>query len=675
MASILRIKRSGTSGDPSTLGQGELAYSSLADNGSNGGDRLYIGTGTEVAGNAVNHEVIGGKYFTSKLDHALGTLTPNSAILVDANSKIDVINVDNVTINGNTISTTDTNGNLILSPNGNGAVNVKSVLFGANVDVVGKRITQLATPTADSDAATKAYVDSITAGQTFNIGDGSNTDTFNAASGTLQFTGGTGLSTTVSNDEVTFDLDSTSVTAGAYGSATAIPTFTVDAQGRLTAAGTASISTSLNVQGDTIPLASQSLNFSSSGDGISFAFDSGTNTVTYSMATATTSAKGVASFATADFGVSSGAVSLNDAVVKNVGANSGNITPVGHTFDIKGDSSQGITTSGDGYECITVTVADATTSTKGVASFATADFGVSSGAVSLNDAVLKTITTDTGAGLTPSSHGISIVGGEGVDVTHAGAVITVAGEDATTTNKGIASFDTNDFTVSSGAVSLKSGSVANADLANDGIVIGSTDVSLGDTITSLVGLTNVTVDDITINGNKITTPSSVTDLILDPKGGDSAGGRVVIQGDLVVQGTETIVNSTTMTINDKNLVLADSAADATAANGAGLTINGASATLQYLVSGDKWEVNKDFNTTGELFRNGVAIGEYIQDVMGSAIAVGEGLDFAYNDANGTHTFTAELATVTNKGVASFDSDQFTLTSGAVTIHEMDGGTY
>lgn len=674
MASILRIKRSGTSGDPSTLGQGELAYSSLADNGSNGGDRLYIGTGTEVAGNAVNHEVIGGKYFTSKLDHALGELTPNSAILTDANSKIDVINVDNVTINGNTISTTDTNGNLILAPHGAGQVNVKSVLFGTNVDVVGKRITQLATPTADSDAATKAYVDSITAGQTFNIGDGSTTDTFNAASGTLLFTGGTGLSTTVSNDQVTFDLDSTSVTAGAYGSATAIPTFTVDAQGRLTAAGTASISTSLNVQGDTIPLASQSLKFASNGDGITLDYDSGTNTVTYLMATATTSAKGVASFATADFGVSSGAVSLNDGVVKSVGANSGLTTPSGHKFNIVGDSSQGITTSGSGAN-VTVTVADATVSAKGVASFATADFGVSSGAVSLNDAVLKTITTDTGAGLTPSSHGISIVGGEGVDVTHAGAVITVAGEDATYTNKGIASFDTNDFTVSSGAVSLKSGSVANADLANDGIVIGSTDVSLGGTITDFVGLTSLTVDDITINGNKITTPTSVTDLILDPKGGDSAGGRVVIQGDLVVQGTETIVNSTTMTINDKNLVLADSAADATAANGAGLTINGASATLQYLVSGDKWEVNKDFNTTGELYRNGVAIGEYVQDVMGSAIAVGEGLDFAYDDAAGTHTFTAELATITNKGVASFDSDQFTLTSGAVTIHEMDGGTY
>lgn len=674
MASILRIKRSGTAGDPTTLGQGELAYSSLADNGSNGGDRLYIGTGTEVAGNAVNHEVIGGKYFTSKLDHALGTLTPNSAILVDANSKIDVLNVDNITLNGNTVSTTNTNGGLILAPNGTGTTTVNSVVFGTTVDVVGKRITQVATPTADSDAATKAYVDAVTAGQTFTIGDGSATDTFNAASGTLVFNGLSGITTAVTNDAVSFDLDDTSVTAGDYGSATAIPTFTVDAQGRLTAAGTASISTSLNVQGDTIPLASQRLSFASSGNGISFAYDSGTNTATYSMATATTSAKGVASFATADFGVSSGAVSLNDAVVKGVGANSGSTTPTSHSFSIIGDSSQGITTSGSGAN-VTVTIADATVSAKGVASFATADFGVSSGAVSLNDAVLKTITTDTGAGLTPSSHGISIVGGEGVDVTHAGSVITVLGEDATYTNKGIASFDTNDFTVTSGAVSIKSGSVANADLANDGIVIGSTDVSLGGTITNLVGLTNVTVDDLTLNGNVISTPSSVNDIILDPKGGDSAGGRVIIQGDLLVQGTETIVNSTTMTINDKNLVLADSAADATAANGAGITINGASATLQYLVSGDKWEVNKDFNTTGELYRNGTAIGEYIQDVMGTAIAVGEGLDFAYNDGAGTHTFSAELATITNKGVASYDSDQFTVTSGAVTVSTLDGGTY
>ena len=83
MASIIRIKRSSVSGNPATLGTGELAYSALTDNGSNGGDRLYIGMGTETAGNAANHIVIGGKYFTDMLDHTPGTLTASSAIIVD----------------------------------------------------------------------------------------------------------------------------------------------------------------------------------------------------------------------------------------------------------------------------------------------------------------------------------------------------------------------------------------------------------------------------------------------------------------------------------------------------------------------------------------------------------------------------------------------------------------
>ncbi len=75
MASIIRIKRSSTSGNPTTLGAGELAYSALTNNDSNGGDRLYIGIGTETAGDAANHIVIGGKYFTDLLDHTRGTLT------------------------------------------------------------------------------------------------------------------------------------------------------------------------------------------------------------------------------------------------------------------------------------------------------------------------------------------------------------------------------------------------------------------------------------------------------------------------------------------------------------------------------------------------------------------------------------------------------------------------
>ena len=134
MASIIRIKRSSVSGNPGTLGAGELAYSHLSDNGSNGGDRLYIGMGTETAGNAANHVVIGGKFFTDRLDHTAGTLTASSAIVVDSNSKIDQLNVDNLTLNGNTISSTNTDGNIVLTPDGDGYVTIS----GTNALVIPK---------------------------------------------------------------------------------------------------------------------------------------------------------------------------------------------------------------------------------------------------------------------------------------------------------------------------------------------------------------------------------------------------------------------------------------------------------------------------------------------------------------------------------------------------------
>ena len=79
---------------------------------------------------------------------------------------------------------------------------------------------------------------------------------------------------------------------------------------------------------------------------------------------------------------------------------------------------------------------------------------------------------------------------------------------------------------------------------------------------------------------------------IDPAGIGDSTGKVVILGDLQVDGTQTIINSTTVSISDKNIVLADSATNASQADGAGITINGASATLQYASTGDKWVFNK-----------------------------------------------------------------------------------
>lgn len=653
MASTLRIKRSGTAGDPTTLGQGELAYSYLPDNGSNGGDRLYIGTGSEIAGNAVTHEVIGGKFFTQMLDHEKGTLTPNSAIITDADSKIDQLLIDNITID-------------------NGSITASS----GDIDFSNITLSGVASPTDSADATNKGYVDDAVANAVFDIAGDNGTDTY-SASGTLTFTGGTGLTSFVTDDQVLFSLDSTSVTSGSYGSVTQIPTFTVDEQGRLTAASNVNVATNLTVNSDAISLLDSDLTFTATGNGLTLTYTSSTNTVDYAIDDATTSSKGVAQFLDSDFVVSSGVVSLQDQILELVETDSGQAIPVDHKLNILGNGIQGIVTEAVGGT-VTVTARDASYSQKGVAQFSNQDFVVNNGNVSLDSAFLKQVTTDDGV-VPISGHSISIFGGEGIDVNHAGVNISISGEEASSSNLGIASFDTDDFDVAAGHVTLKAGSVANTDLVNDSITIGDTEVELGATITDLTGLTSATVDNITINGNKISTDTATNVLVLDPKGGDSNGGQVLVLGDLVVQGTQTIINSTTVSINDLNLVLADSAADATAANGAGITVNGANATITYSVAGDKWNTNKDLDVGGEIYRNGVVLREYIEDHLGqNFFTAGEGLDITYGssqDSDNVILFAAELASYTNKGVASFDSDQFTLTSGFVTVTELDGGIY
>jgi len=167
----------------------------------------------------------------------------------------------------------------------------------------------------------------------------------------LSVNGGTGLTATYvdSTGITTLDLDNTAVTAGSYGSATKIPTFTVDAQGRLTAAGEADVATTLTINGDTgttgISLLTESLQVSG-GEGIDVTVTD--NTITIAGEDASTTNKGVASFADADFTVASGAVSI-----KNV--NLGTQTTGSYVAGITGTANE-VTVSGSGSENASVTI-------------------------------------------------------------------------------------------------------------------------------------------------------------------------------------------------------------------------------------------------------------------------------------------------------------------------------
>ena len=127
--------------------------------------------------------------------------------------------------------------------------------------------------------------------------------------------GGVGLTKTYvdSTGITTIDLDNTAVTTGSYGSQTKIPTFTVDQQGRLTAAGEVDVATELAITGDagstSISLLTEGLTVSG-GEGIDVAVTN--NAITISAEDASTTNKGVASFDAADFNVNAGVVSVKD---------------------------------------------------------------------------------------------------------------------------------------------------------------------------------------------------------------------------------------------------------------------------------------------------------------------------------------------------------------------------
>ena len=568
MATIIRIKRSANATAPSTLKLGEMAYAYGTGTASNGGDRLYIGTGgTDGSGNANSIDVVGGKYFTELFPTSNGVVSSEKLITTDSNNRIDTMVFGNSNTNAGQITfnealnngsnnivlkapTSLANSSTIVLPDGAGSQGqfLKVISANAGEATLGFDAVDTTLTLEDSAGATTDY---STANTLLLTGDGtidtaatSNTITIKVQDGgigTTQLANGGVTNTKLANDNIT--IGTTSVALGASSTDLAgltsavVDDLTLNGQDISTTASNKNITLTPHGTGTvTVPsgykdrsgFAADSLATKEYVDSASSGLDvkdscrvatTAALTVTYDQSNGRLDNAGTQAALVID-GVT---LSVNDRVlvkdqaearqnglyiVSDIGSNSSNwrltraddadagneIT--GGTFTFV---EEGTANSDNGYVFThngTPTLTDNTLSNNTelpVSQFSgagqvvagaalvkagnTLDVNVDNSSIAVVSDALQvkaggitnamlagsitaaklnnpniTLASDNDTG-TPSfalEGSLTVAGGEGIDTSASGSTITIAGEDASTTNKGVASFDSQQFTVTSG---------------------------------------------------------------------------------------------------------------------------------------------------------------------------------------------------------------------------------
>ena len=572
MATIIRIKRSANATAPSTLKLGEMAYAYGTGTASNGGDRLYIGTGgTDGSGNANSIDVVGGKYFTELFPTSNGVVSSEKLITTDSNNRIDTMVFGNSNTNAGQITfnealnngsnnivlkapTSLANSSTIVLPDGAGSQGQFLKVISANAGEATLGFDAVDTTLTLEDSA-GSTIDYSTANTLLLTGDGTidtaataNTITIKVQDGgigTTQLANGGVTNTKLANDSIT--IGSTSVALGASNTDLAgltsavVDDLTLNGQDISTTASNKNITLTPHGTGTvTVPsgykdrsgFAADSLATKEYVDSASSGLDvkdscrvatTAALTVTYDQSNGRLDNAGTQAALVID-GVT---LSVNDRVlvkdqtearqnglyvVSDIGSNSSNwrltraddadagneIT--GGTFTFV---EEGTANSDNGYVFThngTPTLTDNTLSNNTelpVSQFSgagqvvagaalvkagnTLDVNVDNSSIAVVSDALQvkaggitnamlagsitaaklnnpniTLASDNDTG-TPSfalEGSLTVAGGEGIDTSASGSTITIAGEDASTTNKGVASFDTANFTVTSGAVAV-----------------------------------------------------------------------------------------------------------------------------------------------------------------------------------------------------------------------------
>ena len=563
MATVIQIKRSSSTSAPATLKLGELAYTYGTGTQANLGDRIFIGEGgVDGNGDANNISVIGGQYFTDMLDHVAGTLTGSGALIVDSNLAIDTLNVGNSLTTGGEIRFNEgTN-------NGTNYIGLKSPN-----SVASSQTFNL--PPGDGSAGQflktdgSGNLDFETIFQNITLSDGSNTDTYNTNE-TLTFAAGSGITTTVSDNQVQIDAtnitnSNLSGTAGITNANLANPTTTLGSSVLTLGATTTTIDGLQSIVIDDITIDGQTMSTTASNKDIALS-PHGTGTVTvpsgyedragfgdtslankmyvdqvaqgldtkpscklattanltatYNNGTAGVGATLTNSGTQGTLTLDSTAANLNDRilvkdqttasqngiyVVSNVGGASTNwvltrATPEDQPAELTGGSfvfvEEGTLNANNGYTFTHTGSPTFGTTDLDVAQFSGAgqitagaaltksgnqlDVAVDDSSVEVNSDALRvkalgvtnamlagsiqttklanpfiTLTDESSTtGKVYLEENLDFLAGEGINTIVDNNSIRIEGEDATTSNKGVASFTSDNFTVTSGAVEI-----------------------------------------------------------------------------------------------------------------------------------------------------------------------------------------------------------------------------
>jgi len=457
MSSIIKIKRSTTKGAPTGLAAGELAYSGAPSGTVVGGDRLYIGV--PGIGNAVSVVPIGGRYYTDIMSATPGTLTANKAVIVDADSKIDQLKINDLYLNNAQVTTGTTNTNLELNANGTGLVkfydSTQSFTLPRSRGTVGYVLTM------QPDGVTEWRETAAKLKITAQHGDDRE---INLLTDILTINGSTGIETSFIDNVLT--IAGTDATYNVPGIASfSASDFNIDS----TANVTIKEERIQDFVGDLITTGHQA--------GITVQYDDAGNALNFTVRTATvdnavTPYAGIARFDHNffQFGTSGNIdlVSLTANVVKSVTVGSTPLTIDANAITVSAGAGTGISVGATG-STITISGVDAGANTKGVTKFSASYF----------------------------------------DMTTPGDVkITAATEGATklTAALGLASFNNTNFNVDGGYVTSAA------------VTLGATNLTLGGTTTAVTGMTSLGVGHFTITNGSITNNTTDEDINLNPSG-------------------------------------------------------------------------------------------------------------------------------------------------------------